>query len=109
MSGPIAGETLGGFLTRRREELEAQISALRGQLTPREEELAQINKIRALIADATAAGLVDNASKAVIGPTVVDVPDTLLINNVEVKLTIKGMILNALRDHFDSGATPTQL
>jgi hypothetical protein len=116
-----AGETLGGFLTRRREELEAQISILRGQLVPREAELAQINKMRQLLADATVVGsdgLPQSNSCAT--PTLVfeavgRLPPGQQVTNLPpvfeavANLTIKQMILGALRDHFHEGATPAEL
>lgn len=42
---PMTEETAHSFLQRRRRELEAQISALKGQLVPKQDELAQIDKM----------------------------------------------------------------
>src|SRR5581483_3144835 len=44
---PMTEETAHNFLQRRRRELEAHISALKGQLAPKEAELAQIDKMLA--------------------------------------------------------------
>ena len=96
----LRGETLVQYLERRTKELKSQISALRGQLDPRETELAQIEKMQSLLAIAPAAGLADLASDAQMGPP----------SDVQVEMTIKEMILSALRDHFiDYGASPTEL
>jgi DNA-binding transcriptional ArsR family regulator len=95
----LRGETLAQYLDRRKKELKSQISALRGQLDPREAELAQIEKMEELLAIAPAAGLTDLASGAQLGPS-----------DVQVEMTIKEMILSALRDHFiENGASPTDL
>jgi DNA-binding transcriptional ArsR family regulator len=37
------------------------------------------------------------------------VPRQLTINGYAIHLTIKEMVLNALRDHFHAGATPSEL
>ena len=99
----------------------SQISNVRGQLAPLEAELAQIRKMRSLIADARAAGLTDLASDAQLGEPpppaqipsagyVIDLSDPLVINGRVTRSTIKLMVLSALRDHFKSkGATPTEL
>jgi hypothetical protein len=50
----MAGPNLATYLQIRERELESQISNVRGELTPLEAELAQIRKIRSLIADARA-------------------------------------------------------
>ena len=116
MNSPVQGESLGAFLTRRREELEAQISALRGQLAPREAELAQIDKTRSMLADiqgsveASAAPITSENTATRSESTVVLVPSPLLINGRVVHLTIKMMALASLRDHFKSrGATPSEI
>lgn len=51
----MAEETTAQFLLRRRAELSAQISALRGQLGPKEAELEQIDKMLALTGNYTSA------------------------------------------------------
>jgi DNA-binding transcriptional ArsR family regulator len=124
----MAGPKLADYLEIRERELESQISNVRGHLAPLEAELAQVRKIRSLIADARAAGLTDLASDAVLPDppagnfSKVDVVAESALralqsineprSQLEVaaeQLTIKQMILRALRDHFDGGATPTEL
>jgi hypothetical protein len=62
-TAPMAEETTAQFLLRRRAELSAQISALRGQLGPKEAELEQIDKMLALTGNYTSAlePFLDNA------------------------------------------------
>lgn len=108
----VPGETLVQFLERRQPELEAQISHLRGVLEPKEAELVQIKKMRELLSVARKAG----ASNAVIGPPVqsqlagyvIDLTEPSQLQ-VAANLTIKQMIITALRDHFREGATPSDL
>jgi DNA-binding transcriptional ArsR family regulator len=97
MSGPTVAE----YLAMREKELERQLSEIRGShIAPREAELAQVKKMRALLADAVAAGLIDLASNTNLEPPM---PAT------STDLTIKQMTLCALRDHFTEGASPTEL
>src|SRR5579863_3220980 len=121
----MAGPDLGTYLQIRERELESQISNVRGELAPLEAELAQVRKIRSLIADARAAGLTDLASGAVLPEPIegtfttaesalrslqsINTPKSSLEVAAE-QLTIKQMTLRALGDHFgDTGATPTEL
>jgi len=130
------GPKLADYLKTREGELEAQISNLRGHLAPLETELAEVRRIRSLIADCRAAGNTDLASDAIlprppasgletaaksqlseVSPK--DAPKSALSTlnqNVNEELfrasalTIKQMIIGALRDHFHfHGATPTEL
>jgi DNA-binding transcriptional ArsR family regulator len=102
------GESLSAFAVRRKKVLEAQISALRGQLAPKEAELTQINKL--LGSGAIDPTSPDNSSAlASDGARIVKVPSVLTINDQTYPSTIKGFLLGALRDHFHNGATPVEL
>jgi DNA-binding transcriptional ArsR family regulator len=117
----MAGPKLADYLEIRERELESQVSNVRGQLAPLEAELAQVRKIRSLIADARAAGLDDLASDALLPDPPAQSPleqvaqaiqpavSQLLAAAQAETLTIKEMILRALRDHFENGASPTEL
>jgi hypothetical protein len=98
----MAGPNLVQYLEIRRNELEAQRSNILGFLKPVEEELAQVRKIRALLADAVQAGLADFASN-------VELPIPPEMMDRGAKATIKDMILAALTRHFNIGASPTDL
>jgi DNA-binding transcriptional ArsR family regulator len=119
----MAGPKLADYLEIRERELESQISNVRGHLAPLEAELAQVRKMRSLIADARAAGLTDLASDAILP----DPPAQSALEQVaqaiqpavsqlsqlaaaqSETLTIKEMILRALRNHFKKGASPSEL
>src|SRR6266700_3504194 len=101
MSPDYSDESLANFALRRKKELEAQVSALRGQLAPKEAELTQINKLLSdlgILETVTAHNPANGMSMAV------EVPSTL-----SMQPTIKDYILSALRDHFREGATPAQI
>jgi DNA-binding transcriptional ArsR family regulator len=95
----MPGPNLAMLLNIREKELESQISVMRGHLKPMEEELAQVRKIKQFLADAREAGLTELTSEATLPPPV----------DPDAKITIKEMILAALRDHFHDGASPTEL
>ena len=122
----MAGPKLADYLEIRERELESQISNVRGHLASLETELAQVRKIRSLIADARAAGFIDLASDAVLPdppaqssleqvaqafqPAVSQLLAAQQLAFAESEpLTIKEMILRALRDHFEKGASPSEL
>lgn len=67
-------ETLAQFLDRRERELTAQVSALRGQLEPRESELAEIQKMKLLMAGGKAMGVVLEAAPLTSGPPQLGTP-----------------------------------
>jgi hypothetical protein len=109
----MAEETTRQFINRRRKELTFQISALRGQLAPREQELADLNRMEAALTIAGGApppastGLVDNLNP--ISGTSVSYVDAFQKFLEPAQLTIKDMILQALGNHFHAGATPSEL
>lgn len=141
---PMTEETAHHLLQRRRRELEAQISALKGQLAPKEAELAQIDKMLAVAGpppasvapsipqrnsnptDATDyvsmllpflenAETIDQARESIRGmlPAAQDVEEIRkVIRDLAVALvpepkfahmTIKGLAVQALIDHFPHG------
>jgi DNA-binding transcriptional ArsR family regulator len=117
----MAGPKLADYLEIRERELESQISNVRGHLAPLEAELDQVRKMRSLIAHGRAAGLTDLASDFVLPDPPVPGPieqvaqaiqpalTQLLAAANSESLTIKEMILRALRDHFPKGASPSDL
>ena len=105
-------EDLATFALRRKKELEAQISALRGLLVPKEAELDQINQVIATLGhnkkqEPSESDFTDG--QQVDPPHAATLPKSVTINGYAVHLTIKEMILSALRDHFHEGATPSEL
>jgi len=93
-----ANEPIGEFLVRRDRELTQQIDALRGQITPKEQEREQVRTaMRALGLSAA------EATYTIVGQPVE------LLTLPGGTLTIKQMVLAALRDHFHKGATPSEL
>lgn len=113
----MPGPTLAQYLDIREKELESQRSVVLGHLKPIDDELAQVKKMKALIASAREAGLTDLASEALLaappqppsGP--IEAVQTAALKALsEADLTIKEMILRALRDHFhNTGASPSEL
>lgn len=127
----VAGETLRQFLDRRERELAAQISALRGQLEPKEAELTQVRQMKALMTIAGSAALeahAEHASQGVApplssgstegvanrpigvrpgpGPHPLDPPQVQAAINERFKeMTIKELVIQALLDHFPTGAS----
>jgi hypothetical protein len=118
-------EPVNEFLVRRDRELTQQIDALRGQIAPKEQERETIRTaMRALgLLNELTAGIGINESMAGVGigigaaqrDRIIGVsPDNGanlgdLVGLVNSTLTIKQMILDALRDHFLAGATPSEL
>jgi hypothetical protein len=113
---------LRSFLERRERELTHQLAALRGRIESKERELAEIKKVRATLTSAPPSPP-DNTSVEVAADVVRAAGNQRsvdLINqtgNVQVsgppplneKLTIKEMIVAALRSHFHDGARPAEL
>ena len=96
-------ETTAQFLYRRRRELAAQISALRGQLAPKEAELAQIDQMLAL---ADPRGAV--AAKFDVPPQSSSVPYATQLEQFLEPLDLGGSQLEALSELTKSG-TPLAL
>lgn len=96
-------EDLWRFLGRRERELRHQIAALRGQLIPKEVEMEEIQRLRAsLVVTGSPVG-----APVVLMPSGEALPSTTL--PVLDRLTIKELVLLALRDHFPAGATAAQI
>lgn len=116
-------EPLYEYLDRRERELTHQISALRGQIEPKELELAHIKSAKRTL------GNLGDADKARfgfpqkpvtrLGTVSADDHRTYLIGeqlppaNVPMPsyegMTIKGLVVQALLDHFPNGGTAAQL
>jgi hypothetical protein len=122
-------DTLAAYLKRKERELNAQIAALRSALAPKERELKEVHKamqavglfegpLRAFADDSgSEKGAVRSSLKIAALPQTnsafeIDSPLSLVTTAAAQalqSLTIKQMILNALRDHFHNGASPTEL
>lgn len=101
-------EPLADYLKRKERELGQQVSSLRGMLAPKERELEEVRRamqaiglfapsLESLIREPQANGVVPNYAAGLAAFTAAQ------------PLTIKAMILNALRDYFHEGATPAEL
>jgi hypothetical protein len=115
----LAEETTHQFLERREQELMAQISALRGQLAPKEAELEQVQRLRAALifgvgntAPRTSASdfpdgntlcaLSALSPQSPLAPqTPLGTPAVLLYGH----RTIKDLVVQALLDHFPEGGS----
>jgi hypothetical protein len=130
----MAEETTQQFLARRERELIAQISALRGQLAPKEAELAQIQRMKASL---TLAGGNSAASAKALANVIGDSMDTNALNALAAlgpppsvlspsvlsqchnpllqviapypDKTIKELVVQALLDHFPDGGTAADI
>jgi hypothetical protein len=122
-------EPLSLYLAKRERELVQRSAAIRGQLVPIERELADVRKamdalgfehgseLSDLMATAEAQKSIDGTLKRERAKALTDdASETTAIDLVAAvaekaltQLTIKQMILSALRDHFHDGATPTEL
>lgn len=100
--GPVrqTNPTVRDFLPHREQELMQEIEVLRKRLVPKEQELAEVRKAM------TALGLINEA--AGVANRIIPAP-TQVATLVTTPLTIKQMILGALRDHFHDGASPVEL
>jgi len=96
-------EPLADYLKRRERELIQQTAALRGLLTPKEQQLAEVRQ--ALQAIGVQQSYVEEL-KPFLDQTQSATPSLGILNE---PLTIKEMILRALNDHFHEGATPSEL
>jgi len=126
----MTDETIHQFLQRRRRVLAAQMSALMGQLRPIEAELAEIEKMSALLQDqpqtvpvespqpvtgtvSVAPGLPPAVSNAAIGGALgldqfTAQPPFVLMQKY-VQMTIKELAIQALVDHFPRGGTLAEI
>jgi hypothetical protein len=109
----MAEETTRQFINRRKRELTFQISALRGQLGSKGEELAELNRTEAALTIAGSA-----PTPAPNDPLLAAIGGSELPNSYseplqkfldQPALTIKEMILEGLTHHFRDGATPSEL
>jgi hypothetical protein len=120
----MAEETVDQFLGRRERELIAQISALRGQLAPKEAELAHVQHMRSFLPGGSNAPKVDGLSAlaralAVNSPLTfgsdpfggpdltigASQPSPSIVEILYGTKTIKELTIQALLDHFPLGAT----
>jgi hypothetical protein len=111
-------ETVADMLKRRERELVQQTAALRGLLVPKERELEDVRRaMQALGISPDYVGALQDflaaepatTSPSNDSPSTHQVPDTLLINGKIHSGSIKDLILQALRDFFRDGATPSEL
>jgi hypothetical protein len=121
-SMPMAEETTYEFLRRREQELAAQITALRGQLAPKEAELASIRQMKALLESGSTA-TVPNVLPQRTGNSIVDGLRTITIGKLGLaargtlasgvtpfdQMTIKELIIQALLDGFPHGAQANEI
>lgn len=92
----MAEETLSSFLQRRERELTSQIAALKGQLAPREVELAQIQERAGYREPSESGSLAANITP------MLEVP--------YAEMTIKQLVVQALRDRYSqNGATAGEI
>jgi hypothetical protein len=134
----MAEETTREFINRRKKELMFQISALRGQLGPKEEELAELVRMEAALTSSGTPTLASLLATQPIAPGAgaLTAPQSQSLAGLlgggesprdrasmpwapdysaglqqfpSPVMTIKAMALNALRDHFHDGATPSEL
>ncbi len=104
-------DTTSQFFERREKELVAQISALRGQLGPKEAELSQIQRMKASLTIAD-----DNSNAlAQLGVSVPGYTNALarFIGGPPIppyaSMTIKELTVQALLDHFPNGGTAAEI
>lgn len=112
-------ESVGDFLQRRERELIQQTAALRGALVPKEAELAKVRQAMEALGIAPnggilgsltlAAGMLSNASSPDHLPGGFHPQGNTPLPLLAGSMTIKEMIMNALTDHFQNGATPSEL
>ena len=103
----IAHESLRDFLDRRERELEREIAALHSQLVPKEAELAEVRRAKVSLGIATATQhhlAADGLSGD--GPSLASPKLTV---SAYQALTMKELVVKALREHFHNGATTRQL
>jgi hypothetical protein len=112
----MAEETVDQFLARRERELIAQISALRGQLAPKEAELAHVQHMRSFLPggpNAPSAASFDATNSVSVGPLRIGLlPDPAvaektgsIVDILYGTKTIKELTIQALLDHFPNGGS----
>jgi hypothetical protein len=106
-------ETTNQFLDRRERELTAQISALNGQIAPKEAELLQVRRVKAALKlDADLSKSLSGETEPTANHPVVSFDyDAALTNVIGGRsmppyhtMTIKELVIQALLDHFPLGA-----
>jgi hypothetical protein len=106
----MAEETVAQFLGRRERELSAQVAALKGQLAPKEAELEQVRKMRALLPGGALDSMTDaidsslGRSSANIAD-LADAPYAPSTSDPYSDKTIKELVIQALLDNFPNGGT----
>jgi len=110
-------ETVDQFLARRERELTAQISALHGQIAPKEAELLQIRRVKAALNLGTelSKSLTSEAEFAA-SPLLSTNYDAALASVIGGRsmppyhaMTIKELTIQALLDHFPLGGTIAEI
>jgi hypothetical protein len=120
MTDQRPNESLHAYLKRRERELLHQITAIRGELAPRESELIEVRRAMAAVGLKPGNALTDLLIPPEEGTVRYDYATELAsflpvgaANNATIGLseqpTIKQLILRALSDQFREGATPAQL
>jgi len=111
-------ESLRSFLERRKRELAAQVAALRGQIGPKEQELAEIELVIAALPPigllpqtSPPRGLLGNVEAEALSLLAFynDTPLVLEMAARYQKMTIKELVVQAFLDHFPNGATAAQI
>jgi hypothetical protein len=100
-------ENVFQLLNRREQELTHQISALRGQIEAKENELAYVKKAKAATAISVSVGNreIPPLTQSIL-PHATAIPD--LVRRFD-NLTIKQLVVQALLDHYMGGATSADL
>jgi DNA-binding transcriptional ArsR family regulator len=124
-AGGGSEESIAEYLQRRERELIQRAAAVRGMLTPIEQQLAEVRKAMQALGVASENALSSALSSLVVGdpnrtPSILEMlagvdqtPSIPVADAVSALAaatpTIKQMILSALHDHFHHGASPTGL
>lgn len=97
--------TLREFLEQREQDLIQEIGELRGKLVPLEGELAEVRKTKLSLSQQ-----LTTVSVTVGGPIeIVAAAEPRAVPSHYQSLTMKGLVLKALREHFHDGATANEL
>lgn len=118
MDQPRTDETLRNFLERRERELAQQLRSLLSQMTPIEQEIAEIRRSKAALGippTQMTADVATTSTAAVSFPRRIERPNTCRVLAKAIRerplgeMSIKQLIIKALFEHFEEGATPIEL